>query len=314
MKVVILCGGKGTRAYPFTEYLPKPMLPVDGSPILVQVMRLFMDHGYDQFVLSVGHRRAVISDYFEGKQIGARIEVVDTGEETDTGGRILGCREVLGDRFFATYADGLSDVPIDRLVAFHESHKAPATITSVPLISQYGTLVLSGEGRVERFQEKPVMREHWINAGFFVFDRRVFDHWEGKNLERDVFPHLAKKGLVYAYRHEGFFKSMDSYKDQQEFEQMAAEVELEALVGHGHAAAAEPPAGLDHRDLLALLREQRGGAQPRGPRPDDRNVDLGHQSPPAIATISRSRVSLTRGRPAGLPRHCSCSSIRFQPS
>ncbi len=223
MKVVILCGGKGTRAYPFTSYLPKPMLPVDGAPMVVQVMRLFMEQGFNEFVLSVGHRGEVITDYFQGKDVGGRVEIIDTGEDTDTGGRILGCREVLGERFFATYADGLSNVPIAKLLDFHRSHGGLATITSVPLISQYGTLAIAGSGRVERFQEKPVMREHWINAGFFVFQKKVFDHWKGGNLERDEFDALAAEGQVYAYRHDGFFKSMDSYKDQQEFEQMVAE-------------------------------------------------------------------------------------------
>lgn len=222
MKVVILCGGKGTRAYPFTEYLPKPMLPVDGSPIIVQVMRLFAAQGIRDFVLAAGHRKAVIVDYFDGKYPEWKIDIRDTGEDTDTGGRILACRDVLGDRFFATYADGLADVDLGALVRFHEKSGGLVTITSVPLVSQYGTLGLDGEGRVNEFLEKPVLREHWINAGFFVMEKGVFDRWEGSNLERDVLPRLARSGHVFAYRHDGFFKSMDSYKDQQEFEALVA--------------------------------------------------------------------------------------------
>jgi glucose-1-phosphate cytidylyltransferase len=220
MQAVILCGGKGTRAYPFTEYLPKPMLPVAGSPILVQVMRLFADQGYTDFVLATGHRKEVITDYFEGRKSDWGVELLDTGDDTDTGGRVIGCREALGDQFFVTYADGLSDVPLDRLVDFHNGHDGLVTITSVPLPSQYGTLDHEADGRVVAFREKPILREHWINAGFCVFDKAVFDHWEGDNLEREVFPNLARQGLVYTYRHDGFFKSMDSYKDQQEFEAM----------------------------------------------------------------------------------------------
>ncbi|CAG0999936.1 glucose-1-phosphate cytidylyltransferase [Myxococcaceae bacterium] len=220
MKVIILCGGKGTRAYPFTEYLPKPMLPVDGTPILVQVMRLFAAQGIHDFVLSVGHRKEVIEDYFHGKRTEWNIEIVDTGPETNTGGRILGCRDVVGETFMATYADGLSNVPLAKLVDFHRTHAGLVTITTVPLRSQYGTLVTDESGRVLSFREKPVLREHWINAGFFVLDRAIFDHWEGDDLEREVLPKLAGKGLVYGYRHDGFFKSMDSYKDQIEFEQL----------------------------------------------------------------------------------------------
>jgi glucose-1-phosphate cytidylyltransferase len=223
MQVVILCGGRGTRAYPFTEYLPKPMLPIDGTPIVMHVMRLFADQGHKDFVLSVGYRKEVIHDYFEHKRLDWSVQLIDTGDETDTGGRITGCRDVLGNRFFATYADGLSDVPLDALLRFHERHEGLATITSVPLRSQYGTIDTDASGRVVAFQEKPVLREHWINAGFFVMDKDVFGHWEGANLEREVFPNLARQGLVYSYRHDGFFKSMDSYKDQQEFEDLAAE-------------------------------------------------------------------------------------------
>ena len=220
MKVVILCGGKGTRAYPFTEYLPKPMLPVDGTPILVQVMRLFASQGIRDFVLSVGYRKEVIEDYFEGKQTEWNVEFVDTGVETNTGGRILGCKDVVGETFFATYADGLANVSLRALLDFHQSHEGLATITTVPLRSQYGTLVTDPSERVLSFREKPVLREHWINAGFFVLDRAVFEHWKGDDLEREVFPNLASKGLVYGHRHDGFFKSMDSYKDQLEFEQL----------------------------------------------------------------------------------------------
>ena len=223
MQVVILCGGRGTRAYPFTEYLPKPMLPIDGTPILMHLMRFFAEQGHREFVLSLGYRKEVIKDYFHRKTLDWQIEFVDTGEDTDTGGRIERCRHLLGESFFATYADGLSDVDLDSLERFHRTHDGLATITSVPLVSQYGTLCSEDDGRVRSFHEKPVLRDHRINAGFFVFDHEVFDHWEGSNLEREVFPALARKNLLFAYGHEGFFKSMDSYKDQQEIERMVRE-------------------------------------------------------------------------------------------
>lgn len=223
MKVVILAGGAGTRAYPFTEYLPKPMMPVGGKPILLRVMDIYARQGITDFVLSVGHRKDVILDYFEGRDFGWKIDIVDTGAATDTGGRILGCRHLLDGTFMATYADGLSDVSLAELLAFHRRAGRLATITSVPLRSQYGTIEADPDGTIRDFREKPVLREHWINAGFFVMERRIFDHWRGENLERDVFPNLLAGRHLAAYRHDGFFKSMDTYKDQQEIEAMYAE-------------------------------------------------------------------------------------------
>lgn len=220
MQVIVLCGGRGMRAYPYTEYLPKPMLPVNGSPILMHVLKLYMDQGYDDFILSVGYRKDVITDYFHRKNLDCQVRCIDTGADTDTGGRIFNCREALQGTFMATYADGLADVDLENLLAFHRSHGGLVTITTVPLFSQYGTLELDGEGRVCAFREKPVLQGHWINAGFFVFEPQVFDYWKGNNLEREVFPELSRQGLLYAYRHNGFFKSMDSHKDQLEIEQM----------------------------------------------------------------------------------------------
>ena len=222
MKVVILCGGKGIRAFPFSEYMPKPMMPVGGAPILRQIIRLFIDNGFTEFVLAAGHRKSVLDDYFEGKEIGGRIEIVDTGEGADTGERILACRDLLGERFIATYGDGLSDLPLADLVSFHDKHGELATMSCVPLYSQYGVVDFDANGRVEQIREKPHLEDKWINAGFFVFEKAVFGEWEGRNLESQVLPSLVRKGKVFAYRHHGFFKSLDSYKDQQEFEELIA--------------------------------------------------------------------------------------------
>jgi glucose-1-phosphate cytidylyltransferase len=220
MKVVILCGGRGIRSFPFTNYLPKPMMPLLGTPIIVHVIKSFIAQGFRDFVLAAGYRKSVLDDYFEGKDLGARIQVVDTGEDTNTGGRILACRDLLGARFIATYADGLCDVPLDRLVAFHDAHDGVATITSVLMASQYGVLTVGDDGQVEQMREKPIIKEHWINAGFIVFDSAVFTHWHGEDLEREVLPHLIGRGMVYSYRHDGFFKSADNYKDIMEFEEL----------------------------------------------------------------------------------------------
>jgi glucose-1-phosphate cytidylyltransferase len=220
MKVIILCGGKGIRSFPFTSYLPKPMMPVGGTPIVVHVIRSFILQGFKEIILAAGYRKSVIEDYFEDKNLGATIDIVETGDETDTGGRIIACREMLGSPFIATYSDGLCDVPLARLVEFHRGHRGLATITSVPMYSQYGVMSVSDDGKVEQFREKPLIKEHWVNAGFIVFEPDVFDHWKGENLEREVLPHLIEKQLVYSYRHAGFFKSVDSYKDVIEFEEL----------------------------------------------------------------------------------------------
>ncbi|MDH3388973.1 MAG: sugar phosphate nucleotidyltransferase [Gammaproteobacteria bacterium] len=220
IKVVILAGGRGTRAYPHTDYLPKPMLPVNGKPIIMHVMQIFAARGYRKFVLSVGYRSEVIKDYFANKSLDWEVEIEHTGDETDTGGRIANCKHLLGSTFMATYSDGLAKVPFDDLIAFHHQHAGLATVTSVPLTSQYGTIDSTESGRILSFNEKPTLREHWINCGFMVFNRDVFDHWEGENLEREVLPRLSEKGLAYTYHSDAFFKSMDTYKDQQDIEEL----------------------------------------------------------------------------------------------
>jgi glucose-1-phosphate cytidylyltransferase len=127
----------------------------------------------------------------------------------------------VGDRFVATYGDGLGDIDVTLLLKRHESHGRGATVTAVPLPSQFGTLVVDGEDRVEQFREKPVLDDHIINAGFFVFDRETFSRCSGSSLERDILPALASSGELFVYRHNGFWKSMDTYKDVIELDQLA---------------------------------------------------------------------------------------------
>jgi glucose-1-phosphate cytidylyltransferase len=228
MEVVILCGGKGTRSYPFTEYFPKVMMPIGGTPVLVHLMRIYAAQGYTKFILAAGHRREILTDYFEGRFSDWSVRIVDTGEEADTGERLLRCKEWLSDRFFATYGDGLGNVDLSALLHTHQSHRALATVTSVPLRSQYGTIEFSTDNRVERFKEKPTIQNCWINAGYFVFEARSFDLWRGRNLETDVLPYLAQQGVLYTHQHEGFWKSMDTSKDQQELDQLRGDADSEA--------------------------------------------------------------------------------------
>ena len=217
-KVVILCGGKGTRSYPFTEYFPKVMMPICGTPIIVHLMRLYASQGFNQFVLAAGHRKEILHDYFNGRYMDWNVEIVDTGESSDTGERIRRCAGHVGDTFFATYGDGLGNVDLHALLAFHRGSGGLATVTSVPLRSQYGTIQFGPSMEVHRFIEKPVIPNCWINAGFFVFNKPAFDFWQGQNLEVHVLPHLARAGKLYTYQHHGFWKSMDTSKDQQEME------------------------------------------------------------------------------------------------
>lgn len=221
MKVIILCGGKGTRSYPFTEYFPKVMMPISGTPIIVHLMRIFAEQGFNDFILAAGHRKEILVDYFNGRFRDWNVQIVDTGDESDTGERVRRCAVHTEGTFMATYGDGLGDIDMRALVQFHRDNKAMATVTTVPLRSQYGTVVFDGSNnQVSRFVEKPVIDEYWINAGFFVFEHDVLDHWHGQNLETDVLPHLAQKGSLFAYKHTGFWKSMDTSKDQQEMERI----------------------------------------------------------------------------------------------
>jgi glucose-1-phosphate cytidylyltransferase len=193
--------------------VPKPLLEVGGRPVLSHLMEIYAEQGLCDFILAGGYKVELLAS-FAGKLPGAwKVDVIDTGEDTNTGGRVARCRHLLGETFFVTYADGLGDVDLDRLLRFHGDHPGSATVTTVPLPSPYGTIELAPDQRVERFLEKPRLADHLINAGFFVFNQAAFDHWAGEDLERDVLPALGRIGQLYAFAHQGFWKSMDTYKD-----------------------------------------------------------------------------------------------------
>jgi len=216
LETLILCGGKGTRAYPHTLEVPKPLMQVGDAPILEHLMASYAGQGFDRFVLAAGYLAERLEEFAATVPHEWTVSVVDTGEDTGTGGRILKCASTLGPRFLATYGDGLGDVDLHALVDFHAGHPGSATVTIVPLPSPYGTIESDASGRVRGFVEKPTLDDRWINAGFFVFDDTVFEHWAGDDLEREVLPALAEAGELYAYRHAGFWRSMDTYKDALE--------------------------------------------------------------------------------------------------
>lgn len=224
LDTLILCGGRGTRAYPDTVEVPKPLLPVAGRPIVEHVMAIYERHGGRRFVLATGYRSELFEERYGAREGPPEVVVADTGPDTETGLRLIRaaacCR---GTRFFATYGDGVGDVDLEALLRFHSTAGAAVTVTTVPLPSQYGTLVTDDSGRVVEFKEKPRLEDHWINAGFFVVERAALDGWRGESLERDILPDLASRGLLHAYRHRGFWRSLDTYKDRQELEALASE-------------------------------------------------------------------------------------------
>ncbi len=249
MKVVVLCGGLGTRLREETEFRPKPMVEIGGRPILWHIMKMYAHYGMREFILCLGYRGSMIKDYFLNYEamnndfrislgskshiefMGAHQEqdfsvtLADTGLETMTGGRLQSVARYLADddTFLLTYGDGLSDVNIHSLIAFHKSHGKAATVTSVPPISRFGVLEADARGKIQRFAEKPTSNG-LISAGFFVFNRRVLDYLTGPEciLEREPLERLAREGELMAYRHDGFFFAMDTYREYQHLNELWA--------------------------------------------------------------------------------------------
>lgn len=241
MKVVILCGGLGTRLREETEFRPKPMVEVGGRPILWHIMKTYAHYGFREFVLCLGYRGNTIKDYFlnyeamnsdfsiclgQKSQIryhgqhteqGYSVTLADTGQECMTGGRIRKIEKYIeGDTFLLTYGDGVSDVNLRCLVEFHKNHGRIATVTTVPPVSRFGMVELAGKGEVLQFTEKP-RTDGWMSAGFFVLNRQVFDYLGGDDcvFEHAPLERLAADGELMAYRHEGFFYAMDTYREYQ---------------------------------------------------------------------------------------------------
>jgi glucose-1-phosphate cytidylyltransferase len=240
VKTVILCGGKGTRAFPHTVEVPKPLLEIGDRAMLHHVMEIYASQGFCEFVLAAGYKAELIDAFAETVPSAWSVTVLDTGEDTNTGERVRRCGDVAGDPFFATYADGLGNVDLAALLAFHTGHAGAATLTTVPLPSQYGTIDIDGLGRATNFKEKPQLHDHRINAGFFVFDQRAFESWEGHDLEREVLPHLAGQAELYCYPHEGFWKSADTYKDTQDLSSLCDQAPWLAEIGDPADRATSP--------------------------------------------------------------------------
>jgi glucose-1-phosphate cytidylyltransferase len=213
--VVILCGGRGTRLRERTESVPKALVEIGGRPILWHVIQIYAAQGFDRFLLATGYMGEAVAEFAAAERWpqGVRVECVDTGLDTPTGARVRALGERLrGKAFCATYADGVADVDLGALVEFHREHGALASVTVVRPPLQWGVAELDGDD-VTGFVEKP-RSEHWINGGFFCFEPGVLDYLdEDSVLEREPLSRLAADGELRAFRHEGFWDCMDTYKD-----------------------------------------------------------------------------------------------------
>ena len=246
MKVVILAGGRGTRLAEETTVRPKPMVEIGGRPILWHIMKLYASFGHKDFVVACGYKGEIIKQYFAAflvhnddytidlksgelrvinkNGIDWTVTLIDTGADTMTGGRIRRLRNILGDEpFMATYGDGVGNVNIDNLLAFHRAQRATATVTAVRPPARFGELTFDGNA-VVAFSEKPQTEAGWINGGFFVFEPAIFDHLadDATVLEREPMESLAARHQLVAYKHHGFWQPMDTVRERELLEQLWA--------------------------------------------------------------------------------------------
>ena len=266
MKVAILAGGIGSRLSEETEVKPKPMVEIGGKPILWHIMKIYADYGFNEFAIALGYRGEVIKKYLvdycslnsnlalnlrtgtvrkadDGDSPDWRVDLVDTGIGTETGGRVKRLRPFVDNgTFMLTWGDGVADIDLDALLRFHRSHGKIATLTAVRPPARFGHLDLDGD-RVGEFSEKPQTAEGWINGAFFVLEPGVFDYIEGDetSFERGPLARLARDGELMAYRHESFWQCMDTLRDRKLLEELWAS-------GHAPWVKSTPP----QRELIAV--------------------------------------------------------------
>ena len=250
MKVVILAGGYGTRISEESQFRPKPMIEIGGRPILWHIMKEYLYYGFDEFIICAGYKQEYIKNYFAHYFLQAsdisfdfrvtgekdhreihtspyepwKVTVVDTGLDTMTGGRVKRIQPYIGDEpFLLTYGDGVCDVPMDKLVAFHQQHGKLLTITAVKPEGRFGILDLDGS-HVQSFREKSRSDVGYINGGYMVCQPEIFDYLAGDEttLEREPFERIADEGQMMAYRHNGFWQCMDTMRDRKKLEELLA--------------------------------------------------------------------------------------------
>ena len=240
-KVVILCGGHGTRLKEETEFIPKPLVKIGEMPILWHIMKIYSHYGFNDFVLCLGYKGEMIKKFFidfslmandftinlsgskkityhTGNKLDWNITFAETGQNTETGGRIKKIeRYIDNDYFLATYGDGLANVNINDLIKKHKEKNKAATLTASHPVSKFGTLEFDNNHDITYFKEKPLAKD-WISSGFFAFNRKIFDYLDesdGCVLEREPFETLTKKRQISVHKHNGFFMGMDTYKDMK---------------------------------------------------------------------------------------------------
>ena len=244
MKVIILAGGLGTRLSEYTQTIPKPMVTIGGRPILWHIMKTYAHFGHKDFYLALGYKAEVIKEYFinyhslnsdfnvdlssgivkplQVDDTDWKVTLVNTGLKTMTGGRIKRLQQFIGDHpFMLTYGDGVADINIDELLKFHKSHGKMVTLTTVRPSARFGDLEFDGDS-VSSFQEKPQLHEGWINGGFFICEPGVFDFIDNDSqmFEREPLERLVEVGQLMAYKHHGFWHSMDSKRDRDILESL----------------------------------------------------------------------------------------------
>jgi glucose-1-phosphate cytidylyltransferase len=246
MKIVILCGGLGTRLSEETQVKPKPMVEIGGKPILWHIMKIYEKYNFLDFVLALGYKGEFIKDYFMNYHARMsdfsvklktgkidftnpsaedwNISLIDTGSSTMTGGRLLRLKPILekSGTFMLTYGDGVSNVDLNKLLNFHKSHGKLATVTSVRPPARFGGMLIGEQGQVMNFKEKPQSGEGWINGGFFVFEQGIFDYLENDSTILEQFPleNLTKIGQLMAYEHHGYWQCMDTVRDRDNLQEL----------------------------------------------------------------------------------------------
>ena len=223
MKTVILAGGLGTRLAEYTESIPKPMVQIGDKPILSHIMNFFQSFGYNDFIIAAGYKKEIIIDYYKDTKEFKNLKIIDTGENSMTGGRLLRLKSYFeeGENFFMTYGDGLATVNLDDLKKFHLNNKKVATVTAVRPPVRFGELEIKGN-EVINFEEKPQAKAGWINGGFFVLNSKIFGYIDNDKtlFEKEPMTRLYKDKNLLAYKHNGFWKCMDTLRDKIDLEKI----------------------------------------------------------------------------------------------
>mgnify|MGYP001376354147 CR=1 FL=1 len=222
MKVVILAGGFGTRLSEYTDSIPKPMVPIGNKPIIEHIMRIYASYGHKEFYVALGYKGEVIKEYFKNFENDWKINLIDTGADTYTGGRLKRLEKYLSkETFLLTYGDGVSNIDINKLIEFHKNHKKIITVSAVRPPARFGSLSLKGS-EVLKFKEKTQLGESWINGGFFVINPKFFDFLKGDEtvLESKPLETVTDLKEIRAYKHEGFWQCMDHKLDKDLLDSM----------------------------------------------------------------------------------------------